>query len=60
MLVSASVKFYFSVGSLGKYSGAFLNVVTWLTLFVIAMVVYVYVLGISTMVPVFGIFPLLG
>ena len=33
--------------------------VTWLNLLVIDMVLYLFVIVISTMVPVFGIFPLL-
>ena len=51
---------HFSIGSIGKSLGGFLNVVTWLTLLIIDMVLYLCVLRLSTLVTVFGIFPLLG
>ena len=57
MLVWSSVKFNFSVGFIRNCLGAFLNVVTWLTLLVLDMVLYLCVLSHSTLVPVFGFFP---
>ena len=43
-----------------KKLGVFLNVVIWLTVLVLDMVLYLCVLDLSTLVPVFGIFSLLG
>ena len=43
-----------------KQLGALLNLATWLTFLVIDLVLYLCVLSLSTMVPVFGIFPTTG
>ena len=43
--------------SIGKYLGAFLNVIIWLALLVFDLVVYLCALIIYTLVSVFGIFP---
>ena len=48
-----------SGGSIENNLGGFLNVVTWLTILVLDMLLYFCGLVISTMAPVFGIFPLL-
>ena len=50
------MKIYFSVSSIGKCLGAFLNVVTWLTILVLNMVLYLCVLVIYNLVQVFYLF----
>ena len=59
MVVWVFVKSQIFVGFIEKNLGAFLNMVTWLTILVLDLVLYLYVLCLSTLVPVFGMFILL-
>ena len=58
MVVWDSVKFYFSVGSIGKNLGAFLNVVIWVTLLFLYLMLYLCVLVLSIIVTVLGVIPI--
>ena len=51
---------YFSAASILNMLGGFLNVVTWLTLLVLDLVLYLCVPVLFTMLSLFEVFPLLG
>ena len=48
--------FIFSVASTGNILGAFLKMVTWLTLLVLDLVLYLCVLVLSNLISLFGVF----
>ena len=60
MVVWSSVNLIFFVRSSGKSLGTLLNVVTWLTLLVLDMVLYLCVLRLYTLMPVFVTFSTYG
>ena len=59
-LVCAYACFNFSAASTGNILGAFLKLVTWLTLLVTDIVLYFYVLFHSTLMSLFGVFSTYG
>ena len=59
-MVYTYVCFIFPVASILNILGAFLKVLTWLTLLVLDLVLYLCVIVLSTMISLFGVFSTYG